>query len=68
MGRYTVKIQEVLFNLDDICTCSTCGTVWYCLWTTGLEVRTGGNSIHVNFSHYCDKNVHAILDRRHLVW
>jgi hypothetical protein len=68
MGRYTVKIQEVLFNHDDICTCLTCGVVWYCLWTTGWEVRTGGNSIHVSFSHYCDKNVHAIMGRRHLVW
>jgi hypothetical protein len=67
MGRYTVRIQEVLFNLDDICTCLTCSTVWYCLWTTGWEVWTSGNSIHVSFLHYCDKNVHAILGRRHLV-
>lgn len=68
MGRYTVKIQEVVFNRDDICTCLTCGRRWCCLWTTGWEVRTGGNSIHVTVSHYCDKNVRAILGRHHLVW
>jgi hypothetical protein len=68
MWRYTVKIQEVLFNLDDICTCLTCSIGWYCLWTTGLEVRRGGNSIHVTVSHYCGKNVLVILGRRHLVW